>query len=224
MILRPDSEHIDFLSGFLMTSSQINVSADWVAIIQSAGCRMKKKMAGDGWLLFEYQSNEPLLRDDEDRTPPFIYKIVVRVSGKKALILSPSRKVVNHLISLSIGSQHRKHLNKIFIDTDSLVNHFTDNPDKYLLTLVHSRVNAFGDALSSMSFYGNDISSACIFREYRELFTVFTCGIRVVSSPEELMLIGNNGFISFSYLKSDNGSAIDSALGYISDHGFMRLS
>lgn len=222
MKLDPEREHIDFLSGFLMSSSQLNVSADWITILQSSGCKMKRKMSGDGWLLFEYLSNEPLLKDDASRTPPFIYRIVIRISGKKALFLSQSRRIVSHILYNAIDSSFRKQLSKVFIDTDAFVNHLTENQENYMLTLVHARVNEFGDQLSSMAFYGNDISNASMFRQHRNLLTVFTCGVREKKSTEELMVIGNNGFVSFNYLKSGNGAAIDNALGYINDNGFMR--
>lgn len=222
MTIHHDHKEIDFLSGYLLFYSRAKTASDWLDILLSAGCSVESPLNVDGWYLLNFISNEPLLKEPTDQQPPFVYKIVLRTSGKKALLLSPSRKIVNHILDIGLNPSTRKMITKIFIDVDSLATHVTEDPDEYLLTLVHARVNAFGDAMNAISFYGDDISRASLFREQRELFTAYSCGIRNINSKDELIRLGSNGYISFSFKKSNNGSHIDIVLRYISDKGFLR--
>lgn len=222
MTIHHDHQEIDFLSGYLLFYSRAKVTTDWLGIILSAGCSVESPLGIDGWYLLNFVSNVPLLKEPTDLRPPFVYKIVLRTSGKKALLLSPSRKIVNHILDVALNPSTRKMISKIFIDVDSLSTYVTAEPDEYLLTLVHARVNAFGDALNAVSFYGDDISRASLFREQRELFTAYSCGIRSITSKDELIRLGSSGYISFYLKKSNNGSHIDTVLRYINDKGFLR--
>jgi len=222
MTLLHDNHEIDSLSGYLLFNFRARGSSDWMSIAQSAGCTVESPLTIDGWYSLQFVSQVPLLKETNDQAPPFIYRVVLRTSGKKALLLSPSRRIVTHLLDVALSPSYRKLISKVFIDVDSLVRFVTDNPDEYLLTFVHARVNAFGDALNAISFYGDDISRASLFREQRELFTAFTCGIREISSRDELVRLGSNGYISFSFKKSNNGSEIDTVLRYINDKGLLR--
>lgn len=230
--INPDQD-LGNLSGYLVTSHKLNTHSQWSTVLKSIHCANELNLKNDGWVRFEYISQVSLLYEDEYQLPPYTYKLILRRSGNKALLLSESDAIVNNVISTINTVSSKTHLNKVYIDIDRFVKMVTDDPDIYRLTFVHAKVNAFNNSLSSLSLYGDDISRTSFFRDHLELFTCWTCGIRKISSRDlpsvtgrndELIRISNNGRVSFDYKKSNFGENIDNALGYLSQYGLLMVN
>jgi len=151
----------------------------------------------------------------------FEYPLVVRKSGEKVILLSYTRKIVDHCINNIFPRTFSKFARFLPIEINSLVKHLAYNPNRYVISFVHARVQAYGEALRAVSFYGDDVAEVPLFRENLGFFSCYTCGLRDVTGGGELIRLGNDGYISFNYAKSDHGKKIDLVLSYISSLGFL---
>jgi hypothetical protein len=115
-------------------------------------------------------------------------------------------------------------LRNITVRVGELVAHLVSDPNNYILTAANVRTSAFGDHMTSLSFYGTDLALASLFRDNLEIFNPFMCGIRMVPSRDErkkeILRISTDGSITASF---STGSAreIVKLLNYIFENGFF---
>lgn len=157
-------------------------------------------MIGDSnWERYQYYSKHALKGEDlEIYSAPFRYHLLVRRSDKRMLFLSPTRRISEYIIDKEFEVLFRPVLRKVRIAVDRLVKTMTSNPTFYVLNLVHARVPGSGTSLKTVSFYGDDVAEAPLFRELVSRMNFFTCGLKHATDGNELVRLGTEGAVSFS--------------------------
>ena len=164
----------------------------------------------------------PLRGEDTDNTPgPFRYLLVCRRSGPRVLLLSLNRQIVDHVLKEVLNRLFVPALHPVPIAVDTLVKNLTLHPRVYALSFVHARVPAFGTSLRAVSFYGEDLAEASLFRENASLMNFFTCGLRRAHGGNEILRVGNDGTISFYMRGSDDVLDVEEALRFLREQGCL---
>jgi hypothetical protein len=90
-------------------------------------------------------------------------------------------------------------------------------PRDYALSFVHARVPGFGNALRALSFYGDDLAGASLFREHADLLVCYTCGLRKAAGGTEILRLGVDGNVSFFLGDQKRLRAIEDTLRFLRD-------
>jgi hypothetical protein len=178
---------------------------------------------GTHWGQTEFSSPVALSGEDEYRTEgPFVYPIFYRISGGRLLLLSKRRHIVEELNQRYLSQIFRPPLHPVQIAVDGLVREVTKAVGPYVLSFVHARLAAFGTSLRSLSFYGDDVSDAKMFRENVALFNCHTCGLRSVVGGPEIIRLGNDGGVSFVGTRANRLIEVEQALGFVGRQWFLN--
>lgn len=181
------------LSGYLLTTRSMNISRETILDLHSIS--FANDIPLPGWEEFTLETSKALIQ--EEYRGKYLYPIICRRSGTKLLLLSYNRKIVEYVLDKFKINKELTYFFNMCINVNSLVKKLTDTPDKYVLSFVHARVPAFGNSLRAISFYGNDISEASMFRENMGLMNFYACGLRKVVGEKEILRLSSDGFISF---------------------------
>ena len=191
-------------------------------LIQSHSIRFREVLPNSRWETFEFISSVPLRGEDTDNTPgPFRYILVCRRSGPRILLLSLNRQIVEHVLEETLNRVFLPALRRVPIGVDALVKNLTLHPRVYALSFVHARVPAFGTSLRAVSFYGEDLAEASLFRENAPLMNFFTCGLRRAHGGGEILRIGNDGTISFYMRGPESVLEVEEALHFLREQGCL---
>jgi hypothetical protein len=172
------------------------------------------------WERYEFLSGVPIEEDDLLRGmhgPPFRYLIVCVRSAAKMMFLAERKKVAEFVI----GRLNRKifpNLRRVSILLDRLIDSCQEQDSEYLITALHGRFSGSDKRVNKISLYGDDITDSTIFREQRHLFNFYSCGIARrlydnllrmnLGEESEIMLIGNDGFVSTRVVDRDRASEV----------------
>ena len=150
------------------------------------------------WEKYVYRSEVPLNREDTfNLKGPYTYPVVCRRSAKRFLLASNNRSIVEAMAQDLSNLVLPSGLNQTSISVDKLVRDLTEKPTTYVLSSVHARVPGFGVSLRAVSFYGDDVGEASLFRNNMLHTTFFACGLRLAAGGNELARLGSDGQISF---------------------------
>lgn len=183
----------------------------FVGVIRSSG----------GWEEYTFETPNRLLEEEEWQQAPFTYRLVCRLTGSQLLVLARSKRVVDFLWESELRRLVEFKLRRVFIRIDDLVRLISVSPDRYVLSSVYARVPAFGESLRAVSFYGEDIAEASIFRDHLTLFNCYTCGVRDVVGGTEIVRLGTEGYIHFYYAGRDSVKRVDSVLSFVIENDLM---
>ncbi len=174
------------------------------------------------WELADYTSSKPLLGEDPDLIPgPYTYPTLWRLGREMLLLAGRNRDIVDHVVKRELMRPTRQ-IESIRVEVDECVRFLAKQPGQFVLTFVHVRVGAFGTALTSASFYGDDVAEARYFRDGLELFSCHTCGLRNVTGGTEILRIGNDGAITFRQQSDGRLGEIDDVLRFLRQNSFIR--
>jgi hypothetical protein len=174
------------------------------------------------WERFTYASPTPLRQEDPSLVaPPYHYPIIARRSRHRILVLSFSTKVIEYLLHNTLKATFRSPLKHVPIAVDALVKALTAKPTNYVLSFAHSRVPAFGVSLRAISYYGEDLAEASLFRDSIPLTQFFTCGLRLAAGGAELVRLGSEGMISFYYRDENTIRDVEKALSFLYKAGYL---
>lgn len=182
------------LSGFLLEWPKLEIERS--DLTRSERLSFKLELPAVGWEEYELTSEEPLRGEEQPAATIFRYPVTCHRSGPQLLMLSVGRSVVEHLMETTLR-EFFPPLCRVSIAVDRFVKDVTARPSNYTLSFVHARVPAFGTALRSVSFSGDDLAEASLFRDHLDLMTCFTCGVKYAAGGPEITRIGNDGWISF---------------------------
>jgi hypothetical protein len=165
-------------------------------LVRCQGLSYSGSIAGR-WEQFVYESHEPLGGEDKRLVrPPYHYPVLVRRSAARFLLLSNHKEVAPHIIGL-LRQSFKPRLRGIMIGVDQLVKSLTQKPTTYVVSFAHARVPAFGAVLRAISFYGDDLGDAALFRQQLNLMVFYTCGLREARGGGEIVRLGSDGSVSF---------------------------
>ncbi|MGO9019190.1 MAG: hypothetical protein ACLQVJ_12670 [Syntrophobacteraceae bacterium] len=207
------------LSGYLLTSFSRGISQKDLLALESI--QFVRQIEESSWEEYCLESKEPLIKHEEEKTSIYRYPLICRRSGTKILMLSHHRRVVDFVLSDKTPKLFSPNLQRVFIEVDKLVRTITRLPDKYVLSSVYARVPAFGNALRTISFYGDDVAEASIFRDHLKLMNCFNCGLRDVTGGPEIVRLGSEGSVSFIYSGPPRVKEVEAVLSYISKLRFF---
>jgi|SRR5215213_4044748 len=213
--MRYDDHH---LAGFVFASDQ-RVARD--AFLVSPSITFKCPISVRGWEEFELVSPKPLLDEEEGREPPYLYKLVCRITGSQFLMLARGRKIVDYLWENDLRTIFGAQLRRVSIKVDELVKLIASSPDRYVLSTVYARVPAFGESLRAVSFYGDDIAEAELFRDNIRLLNCYTCGVRDVVGGAEIVRLGTDGYVYFNFTGLSSIRKVDKVLLFVIENDLM---
>lgn len=213
---------IPYFGGFLMDGSEKVIERD--DLLKCNTIKFVSVIPGTEWEKFEYLSETALRNEDAESTSkPYRYIVICRRSGSRIIILSHTKDIVEHLLENKLSKIFVPKLKPVSIAVDGLVKSLTGNPTKYSLTFVHARIPAFGTSLRSVSYYGDDIAEASLFRENIHFMNFFTCGLRPTIGKSEIVRIGSDGSLSFyaSTSNTDKFKEIENIFRFLRKEGYL---
>lgn len=181
----------------------------------------RRPMYAKGWEEYEFHSPRPLLDDEELREPPYVYKLVCRRTGVQFALLARAKKVVDYLWENDLRALFGPQLSRVSIKIDELVRLLSKSPDRYVLSTVYARVPAFGESLRAISFYGDDIAEAVLFRQNISLLNCYTCGVRDVVGGPEIVRLGTDGYLYFAFTGANSIKRVDQVLLFVVENDLM---
>ena len=173
------------------------------------------------WESFSFESHEPLAGEDARvAAPPYKYRILIRRSGVRLLLLSNHKDVAEQVLGL-LQPLFRPRLRGVKIGVDQLVKSLTQKPTSYVLSFAHARVPAFGAVLRAISFYGDDIGDASLFRQQLNLMVFHTCGLREARGGPEILRLGSDGTVSFFLHSPAKALEVEDVLRFLRSEGYL---
>jgi hypothetical protein len=189
-------------------------------LTRCAGLSFSRDAKGS-WEQFLFESHEPLAGEDRRIfKPPYRYPILVRRSGTRFLLLSNHKDVAEHLV-VQLGPLFRPRLRSVMIAVDQLVKALTLKPTKYVVSFAHARVPAFGAVLRAISFYGDDLGDAALFRQQLDLMVFYTCGLREARGGGEIVRLGSDGSVSFYLHTGSRVLEVEGVLRFLNKSGYL---
>jgi hypothetical protein len=220
------------LAGFLLTAGSLAESAGR-SPFRSSRITSEGELEDTKWDRFTYSSAKPLLK--EEQLPidgAYRYPLLLRRSPRgRMVLLSKSLVIVNVVLEAERIEARRQPLvsppqefRRVKVAVHDLVADLTTHPTEYVLTRVDANVPAFGQALKYISFYGDDIAEAVLFREYLPVMRCYACGLRSVAGTQEILRIGSSGVLSCSIPNRARARAIEEVLFFLAERNLYRHS
>lgn len=181
--------------------------------------KFQNTLGSSKWERYVYHSLIPLAMEDPSIQGPYTYVIFCRRDHNQMILSSTVRSVVDVLVDrlFELGSP----LRRVLIQVDRLVRELTEHPMNYVLSSVHARVPAFGTSLRAISFYGDDVGEASLFRDNMSLASFYVCGIRLAAGGSELARFGSDGMISFLLTSPDRLQEVNSVFSFLRKNNYI---
>lgn len=209
------------LQGYLLTSSGEELTRE--SVLCSPGLSFVRQLTPTKWDEYRFRSPLPLRGEDQlTLTGYFDYSIFCRRSGGKVLLLGEALSIVDSLLRQEAASGKSPKLRRMSIAVDSLVKALAGSPGRYLLSRVDALVPG-GQNLRSISFYGDDIGEAELFKSHLNVLQCYGCGLREVSEKPEILRLVNRGIISFQFSGSKRIIEVEKALSFVSGKNFLKF-
>jgi hypothetical protein len=208
------------LSGLLLELPSRPIQRADIADLR--GLSYQGKIGSSAWENFTFKSQVALHHEDVTASnPPYTYPVICRRSGTRLLALSIGREVIEYLMAERMGALSDLRMRRVSIGVDQLVKNLADRPTDYALSFAHARAPAFGASLRSLSFYGDDLAEAALFRDHLSLMVFFTCGIREAHGGAEVLRLGHDGAISFQYTSQRRILEVERVLTFLREQGYF---
>lgn len=138
------------------------------------------------------------------------------------LLLSVDKEIAEYVVEKELSTFLVPHLRRVGIAVDKLVNDIAEMPELYALSLVHARVQIFGSSLRSVSFYGDNLAEAPLFRDQMSSMTFFKCGLKYLSGGAEIVQLGIGGEVSLRLTDYRRITDTEGVLGFLRAKGYLR--
>lgn len=191
-------QQLENLTGYIMVPTKGTEFAHGAF----AHCKTLKDVgpiADSVWEQYEYSSTIPLVPEHQLQKGPYVYPVICRVASDGALLLlmSSHKRIIDTFLASDESELLQPGIYHIGVSVDAVVRNLTRSPGVYTLSFVHARLPGFGSALRAVSFYGDNVAEASMFRENLGKMNCFTCGLRALIEAVEIARIGTDGLISF---------------------------
>ena len=168
------------------------------------------------WHHLTLQSDKGLLSEADAPTGGFTYDFILRESeerDERFLLLGQDEMLVEVLLARLAPPEERQAPE---VGVGSLVTHLVTQQDHYRMTGVFARTDTEGQALRSMSFYGNDLAASILFTEFLARSRPYRVQLRAMRSWHDTLSIATNGALSLLF-KDEPATIrdIDAALRFL---------
>lgn len=173
----------------------------------------------NGWFSATLESSIPLMNEPADSAPIYQYRYLVRRGRTGHFLVVTSH--YDLLLSLLQRAGFHKLLTNPAVNIPMVVKELTDNPGSYAMSAVFAYVDGYGESIRSISFYGDDLAEAALFRETLPKIRPRRVSLRDVTTMTEVLSIGSRGQISFHYSGDRSLVDVDSALRFLSQRNYL---
>lgn len=175
-----------------------------------------------GWSRFTYRSERPLKREkDLPASGYYQYAVLARLGVGKIALLSEGNNIVRLILKREIIKESAFRTKQVRMDVARLVDDICEAPGEYALNRVDAMVVSFGQALRVVSFYGEDVGEARLFRDNRQHLQCYGCGLRRSGGKGDVCRLTARGVISFRYDSRASLIAVNQALHYLSANNYI---
>ena len=210
----------NYFNGFLVERLGSFITRD--DLLSSTNMKFIGEIDQSQWEELELYSEIPLRREDTELIKkPYIYPVISRRSGTRVILMSYTRKMIEHVLNVDLSDIFYPKPRYVPIAVDELVKSITRHPTIYTLSFVHARIPAFGTSLRSASFYGDDLGDASLFSENVALMNCFVCGLRPAKGGPEIVRLGTDGSISFYMTSPQKVREVENVLMYLRKEGYL---
>jgi len=163
----------------------------------------------------------PIFGEEVEDGATVNYQVIARRSGGKMILVGVAG-LVEHVVDKGHLARIRPALRRVPVAVDALIRDIAERPGDFAISYAHGRSPGFGARMRSVSYYGDDISEASLFRESLPLLVFSTCGLRRVARGSEIMKFGSDGSVSFRLDSRRRASEVERVLSYLRDNGYLR--
>lgn len=168
------------------------------------------------WRSFTYSTEAPLRQEDlADLPPPYRYPMVIRARKTRAIVLSVDDAVVDHFLATAAVRAAVGTLHPVQIRVDDFVKSILETRSAYQVVFAHAKSPASGRSLRSISFYGEDVTSAPLFRNQARSLTFLTCGMRSLAKGNEIVRVSTDGVVSAEGDRPKAVGLLEEVLAYL---------
>lgn len=180
------------------------------------------------WESYQFVTDTPIAEEGQDELaggPPYTYLVVCVRSGSKMILLAERKRVTDFVLSHVVDQRIFPNLRKVGIRVDRLIHSCESSDSEYLITTLYGRFSGSDRKISKISLFGDDLTDSSVFREHHHLFNFYTCGVgrRLFNNlPKlglrddgEIMLVGNDGFLSVRMTDADRAREAILLINYI---------
>lgn len=188
-----------------------------------------KPIEGTRWCCFWLPLERPYsVGDEPSEDGLFRYPFLCRVSDDRYILASTDSDLVDIFLERA-GVAKYVDAPRIYIDraTRDLVFPPAD-PDgkpsgrRYTLGAVYGAVEGYARALRNVSFFGDDIAEAALFRHALEQISVTRLTLRDPDTDKELMSLNTSGGLDFHYKGTQHLNSIDSLTAFFRAQGYIE--
>jgi hypothetical protein len=223
---------VERLTGYLLTVDGFKVPSDAspARVLVSKHLQSGGELASTRWLHFTFRSERALLNEQQLALGAFEYPVFFRQSSEgRVLLLAQNAKVVDRLLEEEAGARKAWKdpdtrplpLVRTRIAVHDLVKSLVAEPRQYVLTRADANVPG-RSTLKYMSFYGDDLGDAILFRQNLKELRCYACALRDVSQRQEVLRVTSSGVVSFRFSSPERAKKAEKALNFLYKNNFLR--
>jgi hypothetical protein len=208
------------LQGYLLSAAPQDLKRE--TVLSSPHVQFVREIESTRWDEYRFLSRTAL--HGEEQLPfgdQFEYFVLVRRSGPRALVMAEYSEVLDVILQQERAVESGVRLRRVRIAVDGLAKHIARKPGRYLLSRVDALVPAYGQSLRSVSFYGDDVGEAALFRDHLDHLQIYACGLRETTTRSEVLRLTNRGVVSFRYTGIRRIVEVEKVLGFVRNEGFL---
>jgi hypothetical protein len=211
-----------YLQGYLLGTGGEELTRE--NSLRSSQIYFTRQLEGTKWEEYRFSSPKPLMGEEQlTLTGSFDYIILARRSASRILVAGEGLRIVEQIIRFENSMGAGPKLRRVTISVHALVQAIAQTPGRYLLSRVDALVPGYGQALRSISFYGDDVGEAALFRTNLEVMQCYGCGLREVASLKETLRLVNKGVVSFQFNGPRSIIGVERALHFVSSQELLKF-
>lgn len=181
------------------------------------------------WHGFWLRSKTSLVGGDSpDADGLYSYPFLVRAANERYILVSRESALVDLILERAGVGGHvdsprvqvdRAARDLVFPDTE---HQKSITGRKYTIGAIWGAVEGYARALRNLSFFGDDLAEAELFRYALQQITVTRIGLRDPVIDKELLSISSTGSLDFQYRGANHLVAIDTLTTYMRKNGYIE--
>lgn len=184
---------------------------------------------GTRWCCFWLPSEHAFSVGDEPHSDGiYRYPFLCRISDDRYILASTDSKHVDIFLERA-GVEKYVDAPRIYVDRAArdLVFPPTDDQGhspgrRYTLGAVYGAVEGYARALRNISFFGDDIAEAALFRYALDQISVTRLTLRDPDTDKELISLNTTGGVDFHYKGAKHLNSIDSLTSFFRANGYIE--